>query len=158
MVKLTKCANPVKFLSINKKTIPELKGFNNTLDECNNGLEEYMAEKRREFPRFYFLSNGELIDILANSQRIEIIQLHLKTLFDNLVGIDVEGDSIKAIKSGEKEYTKLKQEMKISGPIEQWLKKLQEQMISSLSAYMKQAYNEYPSVDRKAFVCGAGGA
>jgi dynein heavy chain len=111
-----------------------------------------MAEKRREFPRFYFLSNDELIDILANSQRIDIIQLHLKTLFDNLVRVDVEGDAIKAICSGEKEEVKLKKEVKCSGPIEQWLKKLQEEMISSLSAYMKAAQNEYPSVDRKAFV------
>lgn len=64
----------------------------------------------------------------------------------------MEGDAIKAIFSGEKEEVKLKKEMKISGPIEQWLKKLQEEMISSLSTYMKAAQNEYPTVDRKAFV------
>jgi dynein heavy chain len=30
-------------------------------------LEDYMNQKRAEFPRFYFLSNEELIDILANA-------------------------------------------------------------------------------------------
>ena len=103
-----------------------------------------MAAKRTEFPRFYFLSNDELIDILANAQRLEIIQLHLKTLFDNLVYMHVEGDAIKAIQSGEKEVVPLKKEMKASGPIEVWLKKLQDEMISSLSNYMKAAYNDYP--------------
>lgn len=48
-----------------------------------------MEKKRTEFPRFYFLSNDELLDILANSEVMEIIMLHLKTLFDNIVKIDL---------------------------------------------------------------------
>jgi Dynein heavy chain, N-terminal region 2 len=52
-----------------------------------------MEKKRGSFPRFYFLSNDELIDILANSNNLEIVQQHLKTCFDNLVKIDVsEGE------------------------------------------------------------------
>ena len=43
-----------------------------------------------EFPRFYFLSNDELLDILANSENMDIIMLHLKTLFDNIVRIDIQ--------------------------------------------------------------------
>jgi dynein heavy chain len=110
MQKLSKQNNPVRYLqaSTNRNAIADLKTYNNLLEECNNGLENYMAEKRRDFPRFFFLSNDELIDILANSQDIERIQLHLKTLFDNLVRMHVEGDSIKEIISGEKEHVKLK--------------------------------------------------
>jgi len=37
-------------------------------------LEDYMETKREAFPRFFFLSNDELIDILANSQNLEIVQ------------------------------------------------------------------------------------
>lgn len=111
-----------------------------------------MAEKRRDFPRFFFLSNDELIDILANSQDIERIQLHLKTLFDNLVRMEVEGDSIKAIISGEKERVRLKQDVKAVGNVEAWLRKLQDGMIASLSAYMKAGAMAYPAADRKEFV------
>lgn len=62
-----------------------------------------MEEKRTKFPRFYFLSNDELIDILANSQNIDVIQQHLKTLFDNIVKIDLQEDTVEFINSSEKE-------------------------------------------------------
>jgi dynein heavy chain len=62
-----------------------------------------MEEKRIKFPRFYFLSNDELIDILANSQNMNVIQQHLKTLFDNIVRIDHADETVEAINSSEKE-------------------------------------------------------
>jgi dynein heavy chain len=47
--------------------------MNAVLDDCNKKLEDYMNQKRAEFPRFYFLSNEELIDILANAADLSII-------------------------------------------------------------------------------------
>lgn len=81
--------------------------MNNTLEQVENALNDYMEEKRGKFPRFYFLSNDELIDILANSNNFGIIQQHLKTLFDNIVKVDFVEDSIEAINSSEKEQVML---------------------------------------------------
>jgi len=82
------------FLSI---TMPFLK-------KLKKRLKDYMELKRGSFPRFYFLSDDELIDILANSTNLDIIQGHLKTCFDNIVRIDIEDSiEIKAMNSNEKE-------------------------------------------------------
>lgn len=81
--------------------------MNNTLEQVEKALNDYMEEKRGKFPRFYFLSNDELIDILANSNNFGIIQQHLKTLFDNIVKVDFVEDSIEAINSSEKEQVML---------------------------------------------------
>jgi len=73
-----------------------------------------METKRSEFPRFYFLSNDELIDILANSQELDIVQQHLKTCFDNVVRLEIkDGDTIEAFYSNEKEMVTLKKPVKI---------------------------------------------
>jgi dynein heavy chain len=48
-----------------------------------------METKRAAFPRFYFLSDDELLEILANSDNKDVIMLHLKTLFDNLFKLDI---------------------------------------------------------------------
>ena len=40
---------------------------NKVMDEINASLEELLQMRRTDFPRFYFLSNDELLTILAKS-------------------------------------------------------------------------------------------
>jgi dynein heavy chain len=82
-----------------------------------------MTLKRKAFPRFYFLSNEELIDILANSTEIHVVAGHLKTCFDNLVKIQISDDdeTIKGMYSNEKEYVPFSKDVKGRGLVEVWL-------------------------------------
>lgn len=103
-----------------------------------------MELKRGSFPRFYFLSDDELIDILANSTNLDIIQGHLKTCFDNIVRIDIEDSfEIKAMNSNEKEQIEFKKPLKARGPVETWLMQLQDEMVATLSHLLKQGVADY---------------
>ena len=55
-----------------------------SLEEIEKKLEDYLEVKRRAFPRFYFISNDELVEILANSANINMIQKHINKLFEGI--------------------------------------------------------------------------
>ena len=57
-------------MKIQKQTLnllENLRNNNEILDDIQKKLENYLESKRGSFPRFYFLSNDELLEILANS-------------------------------------------------------------------------------------------
>ncbi|PZC72708.1 hypothetical protein B5X24_HaOG210722 [Helicoverpa armigera] len=60
------------------------------LDGILRALEKYLETKRQLFPRFYFISNDDLLEILGNSKRPSLIQVHLKKLFDNVNRIRID--------------------------------------------------------------------
>jgi dynein heavy chain len=51
-----------------------------------------LEEKRDAFPRFYFLSNDELLEILAKSNDMHAINKHIKKCFDNIHKLDLGPD------------------------------------------------------------------
>ncbi len=62
-----------------------LTDMNTKLEEIQKSLDMYLETKRQIFPRFYFLSNDDLLEILGQSRNPEAVQPHLKKCFDNIV-------------------------------------------------------------------------
>jgi dynein heavy chain len=62
----------------------ELQYMNANLEEIQRSLEMYLENKRRQFPRFYFISNDDLLEILGQSKNPPGVMPHMKKLFDNI--------------------------------------------------------------------------
>jgi len=58
--------------------------LNDRLETLQQALEYYLETKRRIFPRLYFVSNDDLLEILAHSKRPDLIQPHIRKLFLNI--------------------------------------------------------------------------
>ncbi|EPY82102.1 hypothetical protein CB1_000688086 [Camelus ferus] len=136
---------------------------NALLDQIQKCLEAYLESKRVIFPRFYFLSNDELLEILAQTRNPQAVQPHLRKCFDSISklefalmpptegkipGMDGEPEKVYtndvlAMLSPEGERVSLGKGLKARGNVEEWLGKVEEAMFASLRRLCKASIADY---------------
>ncbi|ESO06976.1 hypothetical protein HELRODRAFT_171011 [Helobdella robusta] len=72
---------------------PTLEALQNQLTLCEKALSNYLETKRLAFPRFYFVSSVDLLDILSNGNNPIAVARHLTKLFDSMAKLTFELDS-----------------------------------------------------------------
>lgn len=114
------------------------------LEVIQRALEIYLESKRQLFPRFYFVSNDDLLEILGNSKRPDLVQIHLKKLFDNLVKLELKrvGKHLNrwqamGMYSDDGEYVAFLHILYVDGPAEKWLKVLEDYMFAVMRDQLK---------------------
>ena len=70
---------------------------------CQKSLSEYLDSKRCAFPRFFFISDDELLSILGTSDPTSV-QEHMLKLFDNCAGVCAGGGGGGRGRSGRDRY------------------------------------------------------
>ncbi|KAG1670781.1 hypothetical protein FOA52_014009, partial [Chlamydomonas sp. UWO 241] len=143
-------------------TVPGLldmfKGANEMLEKIQKNLEDYLETKRMGFPRFYFLSNDELLEILAQTKNVQAVQPHMGKCFDGIRRLDFGDDpksiDINAMISGEGETVSLGKNCKARGNVEKWLTDVENAMIASLKRLARTGFSSYAEEPRDQWVLG----
>ncbi|XP_038123892.1 cytoplasmic dynein 2 heavy chain 1 [Cyprinodon tularosa] len=117
------------------------------LQRCQKSLNEFLEEKRSAFPRFYFIGDDDLLEILGQATNPTVIQSHLKKLFAGILSVvfDEPRQNIVAMCSLEGEVVQLRNVVHISSLVEVWLSELAMEMKETL----KHLLNECLSLGRK---------
>ena len=137
------------------------------IEKTQKALSEYLDVKKGIFPRFFFVSNMALLDILSNGNNPAKIQVHLGSVYDGIgkltlvdpVAPEADGgssvasqtttakgpliaDSATAMVAKDGETVKFLAPFQIKGAVEHWLNELTGCMQDTLRAVLDTAVEE----------------
>ncbi|RYE84078.1 MAG: hypothetical protein EOO65_02865, partial [Methanosarcinales archaeon] len=118
---LVACQHPTYF-----KTLEEMDA---KLEQIQKALDQYLESKRQQFPRFYFLSNDDLLEILGQSRDPAQVQKHIKKCFEGiqvmqLLEPNTAGNrtyEAHGMVSPDGERVPFERKVIVDGPVELWL-------------------------------------
>ncbi|KAI9175897.1 hypothetical protein H9P43_006261 [Blastocladiella emersonii ATCC 22665] len=135
------------------KLLDTFRECNKLLEMVAKGLSAYLESKRIAFPRFFFLSDDELLQILSQTRDPTAVQPHLRKAFENMTQLEFEKDNrITAMYSADGECVKFHEPFYPQGNVEEWLMRVENTMKSSLRDVLKHAIADYPVKKREEWV------
>jgi dynein heavy chain len=128
------------------------------LERIQKSLDQYLETKRMVFPRFYFLSNDDLLEILGQSKDPMQVQKHVKKCFEGLKLLDLIEPGVnrnrtveaKGMNEGHgKEAIDFVSNVIIDGPVELWLVEVEKMMQLTLQRALAASLQAYKGKKEK---------
>ena len=140
-----------------------LVDWNQKMEHIQKELDKFVESKRKQYPRFYFLSNDELLKLVASTSNkalthdkvVEAAKLYLRKVFENVYSLEVSQNSdMKSIFSAEGEELEITTRgVKLRGPVEDWFQHLEKDaMQDSVKRSIKKGFQEYDEANRGGWV------
>ncbi|KAM7121693.1 dynein axonemal heavy chain 11 [Molossus nigricans] len=136
----------------------KLKDLQYRLSLCEKALAEHLETTRVAFPRFYFVSSADLIDILSKGAQPKQVTRHLSKLFDSIADLQFEDDQdvsahrATGMSSKEKECVPFQAECDCVGHVETWLLKLEQTMQETVRHSITEAVAAYEEKPRELWI------
>lgn len=124
----------------------QLERLADLLGKIQKALGEYLERERTSFPRFYFVGDEDLLEIIGNSKNISRLQKHFKKMFAGVAMILLNEDNtiIQGIASREGEEVHFVRPVStVDHPkINEWLTMVEKEMRFTLASYLAQAVQD----------------
>lgn len=135
--------------------LPRMEGYAEILNGIQKALGEYLERQRAAFPRFYFVGDEDLLEIIGNAKNpIKIIR-HLPKMFAAIASLKLSenGQVVFGMLSKEGEEVLFKEKIAIAenSSIHEWLNKVQHQMQYSLASLLEEVIRDFRKLTAGAF-------
>ena len=147
--------NPnVKQFCTKEGLVKILYDSNVILEDVEAKLNDYIEKKKGIFPRFYFLANQDLIEIISQTKDLTKIKDNLKKIFENIHYIELKDDKIIThMLSNLKESVPLRDLVLIQGKnVETWMGDLEKSMFATVKSCFEKAMNTYVRTKREQWI------
>ena len=152
MMEKLKITADVVVVGADEELLNQLQQSNALLDDVNSGLSEYLETKRLAFPRFYFLSNDELLEILSETKDPLRVQPFLKKVFEAIHALEFQEDlEATAMISEEGEKVPFKNSFNpntAGGQVEKWLTECEAAQRETVAEVCKHSSEAYATTKR----------
>lgn len=138
-----------------RNMLKDLEDIQADLKVCEKALNEFLDSKRRAFPRFYFVSVSDLLDILSNGNNPTKINRHMSKIFQAIDKLDLEESgndrpTAKVMITGVgTEEVKLSKPLKLVGKVEIYLQDMIDAMVNTLRDIADGSFKAITTMERK---------
>jgi dynein heavy chain len=126
------------------------------LEKIQKSLDQYLETKRMVFPRFYFVSDDDLLEILGQSKDPMAVQKHIKKCFEGIKSLKMiaPGGTQKTFEAShmlapDGEVAAFAENVVIDGAVELWLVLVEKAMRRGISKLLQRAVIEYKGKKEK---------
>lgn len=126
-----------------------IHGMESQLLKCQNVLSNFIQEKRNSFPRFYFLNDDDLLELLGQSNKDNVLQRHIKKLFPAISNLktaeSIENQKlVVGIQNSDGDVMKFNSPISTDDTaIEDWLAGLDSQIKETLRALLRTCLSHF---------------
>ena len=126
---------------------------------CEKALNEYLDSKRKAFPRFYFVSVNDLLDILSNGNSPAKVNKHSPKIFQAVEHFNMsdasgsERPSVLGLKAGVGvENVELIEPLKLNGKVETYLQDIIDGIVGTLRVITTKSYANQAKKERAEWI------
>ncbi|KAK7241082.1 dynein light chain binding protein [Aureococcus anophagefferens] len=141
--------------------LSRLEGELGGLDLCKKSLADFLDGRRRQFPRYYFTSEADLLDILSNGSQPEKVMIHTSKIYLSTKTLRLDPENRTAsnrpmavgwVADVGKEYTPFEPAVPLEGKVEIYMQTVLDAMKSTLFQNLKRSVIRYAQMERKHWV------
>lgn len=139
------------------KVLTTLEDVQKELTICEKALNEFMNSKRLAFPRFFFVSPADLLDILSNGNQPSKVMCHMPKIISAMETLELIEEGVRPFAKGMhacvgKEYVEFTEQKKLLGKVEIYLQDVLDMMRGSLKEISLKSLKKFSEIDKESWI------